>query len=189
MSNFQKYRPAVVEVILENYATGLFTVTEICAFAGISVGCFYHWKKHVKEFRERLADAEKRMHFSLKQMAVKNAIKLINGYEYTETHEEFEMPPKKKYAFLDDDELEELIQPVQDKPVLTKRREVTKHVIPNARLIEFVLTKLDRQNFGEALDKQLPNATVVPVFVQAPTGMQLSFPSETDGGDDITPIE
>jgi hypothetical protein len=177
-----KYRPAIVETFLDHYATGLYTIAELCKLVNIHPNTFYHWQANEEDFKKALAVADKRKISNIHSIAVKGAVKLLTGVEYDEISEEYEMPPARpKYDFLDDDdELNQLIKPEDPKPVL-KRRFITKKIIlPHANTVMFTLRNLDKENFPDNKDFKPGNTQPIPVAFIAPPGMVISFPSNTD---------
>lgn len=185
-----KYTPAKAESFCDHYATGLYTLTELCKLIDISMGTYYYWEENIPEFKELLATAKKRKIGNMYTIAAKGAIKLLSGMEYDEISEEYEVPSRPiKYDFLDDDDdLNKLIAPEPPKPVLVKRYITKKVIMPNPNTVIFVLRNLDRTNFPD--DNSKPNngpQQPVPVAFIAPAGMRVNFPSNTEDADTNKP--
>jgi hypothetical protein len=188
-----KYTPAKAESFCDHYATGLYSITELCKLVDISIGTYYYWRENNDEFKALLAAADKRKIHNIHVLAVKGAIKLITGMEYDEVSEEFEIPAAPvKYDFLeDDDPLNKIISPEPPQPVLVKRYVTKKVVLPNANAVLFMLRNLDKENFPDNNDK--PKGTEptqpVPVAFIAPPGLRVNFPSNTEDADTNKPNE
>lgn len=186
-----KYTPAKAESFCDHYATGLYSITELCKLIDISPGTYYYWKEHIEEFQQLLATAEKRKITQIHSLAIKGAVKLISGVEYDEISEEFEVPPQPTtYDFLDDDDpLNNIISPEPPKPVLVKRYVTKKVILPNPNTVIFMLRNLDKENFPDNNDKPKSGEPTqpVPVAFIAPAGLRVSFPSNTEDADTNKP--
>ena len=177
-----KYTEAIAESFFDHYATGLYSIEELCKLVNISVSTYYYWKENIPEFKTGLAAAEKRKIHNIHSLAIKGAVRLITGEEYDEVSEEFELPPPKpKYEFLDDDDpLNEIIKPEDPKPILKKRYVTRKRVLPNANTVMFALRNLDKENFPDNKELKFDNMQPIPVAFVPPAGMIPNFPSNTD---------
>lgn len=180
-----KYRPAIVETFMDHYATGLYTLTELCKLCDISQATYNYWLDNHKEFAERLKEADKHKIRNIHTIATKGMIKLLSGVEYDEITEEYEMPPPpRKYDFLDDDDpLNNLIQPAKPEPILKKRFITKKVVLPHANTVMFTIRNLDKINFPDNKEVTLDNKQPIPVAFIPPAGMVVSFPSNTEDAD------
>lgn len=188
-----KYTPAKAESFCDHYATGLYSIAELCQLVDISTGTYYYWKENYEDFKKLLAAADKRKIHNIKTLAIKGAIKLISGVEYDEVSEEYEVPPQPvKYDFLDDDDpLNQIISPDPPKPILVKRYITKKVILPNPNTVIFILRNLDKENFPDNNDKPKGGEPIqpVPVAFIAPAGMQINFPSNTEDADTNKPNE
>jgi hypothetical protein len=176
------YTAGIAESFLDHYATGLYSITELCKLVNISTNAYYYWKKNIPEFQEALKEAEKRKIHNIHTLAIKGAVRLITGEEYDEVSEEYEVPPPKpKYDFLDDDDpLNQVIKPEEPKPVLKKRYVTKKRVLPNANAVMFALRNLDKENFPDNKELKFDNTQPIPVAFVPPAGVVPNFPSNTE---------
>lgn len=188
-----KYTPAKAESFCDHYATGLYSLTELCKLVDISMGAYYYWKENYQEFQLLLKAADKRKIHNLHTLAIRGAVKLISGMEYDEISEEYEVPVQPiKYDFLDDDDpLNKLISPEPPKPVLVKRYITKKVILPNPNTVIFMLRNLDKENFPDNNDRPKGGEPIqpVPIAFIAPAGMRVSFPSNTEDADTNKPDE
>jgi transposase-like protein len=177
-----KYTPAKAESFCDHYATGLYSIAELCRLVDITTGTFYYWKENYDDFKKLLEAADKRKITSIHTLAIRGLVKLIGGLEYDEISEEYEVPATKpKYDFLDDDdELNQIIKPEEPKPVLVKRYVTKKVILPNVNAVMFALRNLDKENFPENKELTFDNKQPIPVAFIPPPGMVVSFPSNTD---------
>lgn len=116
------------------------TEESACEAVGISKSLFYEWKAEKVEFLEALkkarAEYENWLDVQYKKEAGKSLMLLIKGTEYTETTSEYGLDK-------------------QGKPIQTKRKDVTKKVLPNVTAIIFALTNRDPEKWKNRLSSEV----------------------------------
>ena len=116
--------------------------TEKSAFeaVGVSESQYYEWKATKSEFAEAVkkakAEYENWLDVQYKKEAGKSLMLLIKGTEYTETTSEYGLDK-------------------QEKPIQTKRKDVTKKVLPNITAVIFALTNRDPEKWKNRLSSEV----------------------------------
>ena len=123
---------------LELYATGKHTVSEMCAAVGWSQTSYYVYKKQYPEFSEACKQADAERLQQLGKMARGGMEKLLGGYKVTETTTRFDL--KRNGT---------TVTPVPASRLVTERE-----VLPNARMVEFVLINADPEMFKSRKELQ-----------------------------------
>lgn len=187
-----KYEAAKVETFLDMYITGQYTLTTMCMQAGFSLTTYYHWKRTNPDFQKKLQIAESMRIPELKEIATRGLIRLCEGGEYEEIHEEYETPEiiiPLKNPYLDDDDpvnvahREAVIKNMpRPAPVLVKRKVSHKVIMPNAASVQFALRNLDKDNFPDLQKQELTGNQGGPVAVLLvkPDSINTHFPTDLE---------
>jgi hypothetical protein len=127
-------------------------------------------------------------------------MRLIEGGEYEEIHEEYETPEvviplKNPYLDYDDpvnvEHREKMLKTMEaPQPVLVRRRVSRKIIMPNASSVQFTLRNLDKENFPDLQKQEITGDKGGPVAVLLvkPGSVDTHFPSdlEAPADDDST---
>lgn len=186
------YQAAKVETFMDMYITGQYTLQHMCQQSGFSVTAYYHWKRCNKDFQNKLAIAEKMRIPEIKEIATRGLMRLCEGGEYEEIHEEYELPTvviPLKNPYLDDDDpinvayREEAMKNFEPpKPVLVRRRVSKKVIMPNAASVQFALRNVDRENFPDLQKQQIEgnNGGPIAVLLVKPGSVDTNFPTDLE---------
>lgn len=193
------YEAAKVETFLDMYVTGQYTLQHMCMQAGFSMTTYYHWKRTNPDFQKKLANAEKIRIPEIKESATRALMRLIEGGEYDETHEEYETPEiviPLKNPYLDYDDpvnvsaREEMLKAIgKPEPVLVRRKVSRKVIMPNAASVQFALRNLDKENFPDLQKQEITGdkGGPVAVLIVKPESIDTHFPSDLEApADDST---
>lgn len=187
-----QYEAAKVETFIDMYITGQYTLTYMCMQSGFSLTTYYHWKRTNEDFQKKLAIAEKMRIPEIKEIATRGLIRLCEGGDYEEVHEEYETPEiviPLKNPYLDDDDpvnvkhREEMLKNFKPPtPVLIRRKVSRKVIMPNAASVQFALRNLDKENFPDLQKQELSGAQGGPVAVLLvkPGSIDTHFPSDLE---------
>lgn len=196
-----KFEDAKAETFIDLYVTGLYSLKEMCRMAGFSMSTYYHWKASNEGFKKKLAEAEKLRIPEIKEASTRALMRLIEGGEYEEIHEEYERPDitiMPKYPYLDSDDplnveaAEKEIAKMQEMPPVLVRRKISHKVImPNAQSVQFALRNLDKENFPDLQKQEITGegGKPIPILLIKPESIDTHFPSDLDAPtDDDSPI-
>lgn len=81
---YSRYSKKLADEIAKDYASGKYTIDQICESRGLAKSTYYQWKEKYPYFSNELQKALDHRRFSLKEMAESNLVKLMNGFEYEE---------------------------------------------------------------------------------------------------------
>lgn len=85
MGRPKKYSRKVAGTIIDLLSKDTYTVAEVCKIAKIAPSTYYSWRSLYLEFSQGLKEAEETRTEIIKVEAEKSLIKLIKGYDVTET--------------------------------------------------------------------------------------------------------
>lgn len=128
-----KYNKAVRELIYSLYVKNEYSINEICKKADISKETFFDWKKHKPDFSDHLQYLDEVIRDNIVIKAKLSLEKLITGYSVDESKAEIVY--------------EKIPGTTEMRPIVKSRTKTTKHIQPNAGLIQYYLNNSDPKNF------------------------------------------
>jgi hypothetical protein len=145
-----KYSKEIVGKITDLIQKDSYTITEICKAVRISTETYFQWLKK-SDFSESIKKAKEAFNERIKVDAEKSLVKMINGYDVTETKTVYTKTRDKS-------------QKLQVK----EQTHTVKHIQPNPALIIFALTNRDPDKWK---NKQYTDVTSGGKELQQITGM------------------
>lgn len=85
-----KYNPELEKQICKLLATGKHNIMQVCEAVGISDSTYYIWQNENPAFAAAVKDAQEKRLKAIGEIALSGLTKLLDVYEYEETHTEYE---------------------------------------------------------------------------------------------------
>ena len=126
-----KYSLDTIVEILDMVRTGEYTYADLGRQVGVTADCISQWRWGRPDFKQAFKIAEKLRLDHYKTIARESALKLVQGYEVTETTQVWRFNPK----------VMEMI--------LVEEKSVTKHIQPSTGMTIFMLKNVDPENFQD----------------------------------------
>lgn len=136
-----KYTQEIADKICEQFATGDYTIQDVCQQVDISRKTFYSWKTEHPEFATAIKEANTRRLEQTKHAARSGLLTLLQGKEYDEVTEEWAGP--------------------EGSQVLKARKVTRKLILPNPTAVIFTLKNLDSENFRDVINQEITGPPVV----------------------------
>lgn len=139
MTYIVKYSKEIANKIIELYATGNYSIQDICDEVKIARDTFYLWKNR-KSFADALAEAHKKRLDAIGEMAMSGLVILIKGHEYDEITTEY-------------------TEGKDGKPKIKSQKKVKKFIMPNPAMVALALTNRKSEDWKhkQSLEHSGPN--------------------------------
>lgn len=163
-----KYTQEIADKICELFATGDYTIQEVCQQVDISRKTFYSWKSERPEFTTAIKEAGSRRLELTKQAARTGLLALLQGKEYDEVTEEWAGP--------------------EGNQVLKSRKVTRKFIQPNPTAVIFALKNVDLENFRDVISQEITGPPIqvnrIINFIPRRTTVPMPEPERHEGGED-----
>lgn len=137
-----KYSPDIALKIVNLRSEGRHTIEGICKQVGINKDTYHDWKHTKPDFSDSIKKAEERANECKKEIVMSSFIKLIEGYDYEETHTEI-VPSKTDPTD-------------RTKAIVKSRKIIKKHMAPSPGAVIFAMKNYFPDTFKDRFEVDTP---------------------------------